>query len=296
MAFDNTVLGEAVVLLRADSSTQMDADLQQAKAKVEATTREMGDSADKNIGGGFKDSIRAVTSFVGAVTSIVGTFYVFERLGEKIGTVVMAFVRAKDEALEFRRSLRDLSTDQLSAEFDKVAKSTESGFARVVDWGKQLTDVVGLTEEASQAAKLAAIEAEQQQKQQADQIERRIELEKKLGDAIDERKKTERAAYEDLVKFRLGALEFYRELEAADLEAFRSREQRRREAAEADIRRRSDEIRAERAKAAEIANAVASELANATKSQSFAQSIAGPIEEMTRRLEVKLEQLKYGGR
>jgi hypothetical protein len=274
----------------------MDADLQQAKAKVEATTREMGDSADKNIGGGFKDSIRAVTSFVGAVTSIVGTFYVFERLGEKIGTVVMAFVRAKDEALEFRRSLRDLSTDQLSAEFDKVAKSTESGFARVVDWGKQLTDVVGLTEEASQAAKLAAIEAEQQQKQQADQIERRIELEKKLGDAIDERKKTERAAYEDLVKFRLGALEFYRELEAADLEAFRSREQRRREAAEADIRRRSDEIRAERAKAAEIANAVASELANATKSQSFAQSIAGPIEEMTRRLEVKLEQLKYGGR
>jgi hypothetical protein len=274
----------------------MDADLQQAKAKVEATTREMGDSADKNIGGGFKDSIRAVTSFVGAVTSIVGTFYVFERLGEKIGTVVMAFVRAKDEALEFRRSLRDLSTDQLSAEFDKVAKSTESGFARVVDWGKQLTDVVGLTEEASQAAKLAAIEAEQQQKQQADQIERRIELEKKLGDAIDERNKKERAAYEDLVKFRLGALEFYRELEAADLEAFRSREQRRREAAEADIRRRSDEIRAERAKAAEIANAVASELANATKSQSFAQSIAGPIEEMTRRLEVKLEQLKYGGR
>ena len=296
MAFDNTVLGEAVVLLRADSSTQMDADLQQAKAKVEATTREMGDSADKNIGGGFKDSIRAVTSFVGAVTSIVGTFYVFERLGEKIGTVVMAFVRAKDEALEFRRSLRDLSTDQLSAEFDKVAKSTESGFARVVDWGKQLTDVVGLTEEASQAAKLAAIEAEQQQKQQADQIERRIELEKKLGDAIDERNKKDRAAYEELAKFRLGALEFYRELEAADLEAFRSREQRRREAAEADIRRRSDEIRAERAKAAEIANAVASELANATKSQSFAQSIAGPIEEMTRRLEVKLEQLKYGGR
>lgn len=298
MAGESNRLGEAYVEVTA-RVTQLDQKLAEAEAKTEQSTKRMGATAEKNIGDGFKRASSQVTSLIGSVTALVGTFYIFERLGEKIGTVAMAFVRAKDNALEFRRALRDLSTDQLGAEFDKVAQSTESGIGRIVDWGKQLTDLVGLTEDASQAGKLAAIEAEAQQKRQLEQIKRRIELEKELAKTIAERNARERAEYEELVKRRIeardAALAYYRELEAADLEAYQNREKRRRDAAAADVRRRLEEINAEREKARSIAEAMTAELAKAGGSQSFAQSIAGPIEEMTRRLEVRLEQLKFRG-
>jgi hypothetical protein len=84
---------------------------------------------------------------------------------------------------------------------------------------------------------------------------------------------------------------------AAAIEAARSVEVERMRLRRASlVEGNRERLAADLEAAQKMGEAVSNEMAKAFSSQSFSQSIAGPIEEMTRRLEVKLEQLKYGGR
>jgi hypothetical protein len=297
MALGQNKLGEAYVDVRARTE-QLDADLTQAKNKTEQATAEMGTSAEKNIAKGFKQSISAVTSFVGAVTSIVATFVIFERLGEKIGSVVMAFVRAKDAALEFRRSLRDMNLEQLGKEFDEVAQKTESGFRRVVDWGAQLTDTIGLTEEASQKAKLAAIEAEMADQRRIISLERRNELQREHNklmaetfDFIPQQGGAEAAGEAMAEAYRAFDKE-RRQIDADHMRWVGEQVNKMHEERRRNEQKLQDDLKRN---AQQYGDALRDALQSAFKAGLSDQSIAGPLDEINRKIDRIARSMRYGG-
>lgn len=168
-------IGEAYVEIRADAD-KLGPELQGAKATVERETAEMGESVQKNVANKFQDASSKLSGFVGAATGLLGVAALANRVGDAIGKIAVEFLRAKDNALEFRRAAREI--DDVQAAIDQLADSTASYTANLKNGFFILTDYVGLTEERSRAAKIAVLEEERTQRQAIAALERRNELER----------------------------------------------------------------------------------------------------------------------
>lgn len=326
MAFGGNKMGDAYVEMHGDTAP-LKRDVAEAKTVVETETAKMGAAADGNIAKGFQKASGKVTGFIGAVTGMIGVAFVFERIGEKIGGMVMHLVRAGDAARDFRQDVSRLSVQELNAEIDKLNDSVTSWTSVVGDWYNRANDAVGLTEETSRAAKIAILEEARASRIAADATARRAEAESDLAkvqaeraraaaanraaidaeneqleiDALDgvdrinaerERKTREMllriAAEEDgIARERLEyQLELLKQKYDRELQAFNDN-LRKKAAAETEAARRQADI---------LAKAMADAFQKAVQGSGFGQNIAGPIEELGRRIESKLDALKFGGR
>jgi len=337
MAAGKDKLGEAYVEIRADDS-KLSGDMDKAEQVVEQKTEQMGENIDENVAEKIQGASSKVTGFIGAFTAMVGVGFLMERLGEKISKIALSFIRAKDNALEFQRSLRDAkSTEELQKQLNDLNDSVTSGAANIANAYHAATDFFGLTEETSRGAKRALIEEEIAARRVNEVKKRAAELEKKRLALVKEITDAEKARY-DKIKAENEQLEIDALSGIDKIE--RERERKRREVQkrieeetnesnkrilkkqldlidksfdkqieavrkiddatrELDAQRIADKERQEIESIQRQADALERAMTNALKTiagkQTTGGNLAVPIKEVGRRIEAKIDSLKFGG-
>lgn len=314
-------LGDAYVDIHA-STDNLKADLENAKTETERAASNMGNSVDTHVTKRWQDASSKVTGFIGSVTSIIGVAYVFERLGEKISSLVLYFTRAGDAAREFQQDVSRLSVEQINKQLDELNDSTTSGAANAADLAKRFTDYLGLTENAARAAKIAILEearaaetarevAERASKIKQDRIKAEKEAAARRSDIdaqneqleIDQLQgikkieaERERAKRETLKKIQseedyIARLRLEYQLALidkkyqADIDKARDAEQEKQRLAEDSARKQAEAL----------ASALTGALNQVLKQQATSQNVAGPIQELGNRIIAEIQSLKFRG-
>lgn len=154
-------LGAAFVEIFADTK-RLDADLQQAKTEVSASTQKMGDDVKKNVGGGFEATLKPLNRFretltktVGIVGLIVAPLVAAARVTVELSKAAMGVNREFSNSLDTLRGLQD----QVQVIRDKIAGVYDDQAKQIAELKNQIAQLGSVTlqqqrEQASMLAKL----------------------------------------------------------------------------------------------------------------------------------------------
>lgn len=293
MAGPSTKLGEAYIDVKV-TTTNVDAGIDSAKVKVEEASKEIGQTAEREIGGGFQriglhieEQTKGIRKFSGAISSTAGVVTSMIGVFGLVTTAITAIVALCDDWFGSAYRINKELDEQLK-KYEDIKRSIEDQIASLrgvnsieIDHKNNLLAIDKQRIEGvisySQSFDLLAKEQE------------RYELERKKAAEEAQRVWDENHAkmLEDIERQKQAQLD-------ADSEVIRKRidqiaeEGRKR----MEMRKRENEEAMRESEA--LARAVTAEFSKAFSAATFQQSIAGPIEEMTRRLEARLDALKFG--
>jgi hypothetical protein len=307
MANRGDQLGEAFVDI-SGRTENLEKALDRAKRETVTTTREIGDAAERNIGGGFETAaqkieasvdstdklqsalnkaVGSLTGFIGAAAALTGLAAIFFKMGEAASKMARGFRESADAAQEFTRAAQVANLAELTAQMNELHDASTSGFNEVKNFFAVISDTVGLTEAASRDAKLAILEEQRAREQALEFAARQRDLDKKRQEQAREAEVERKEAAAQ------------RKKDEEDWQAFLEEQDRKAKERENERRlqraREIDALAEDQRRAEEAGRRAGEAFARGMQGQIGGQDFAGPLETLIERIEAKIDELKLSG-
>lgn len=284
---------------------QIDADMRDVRQTVEKETKAAGDAAEQNIGGGFiragkqiESTTEGVRKFQGAISAVAGVYTGLLGTITLIGTSIAGIISLVDKWFNGQKKTADEieRARDLYRDIDNALSAQELRFAKITEAERDNAELLAKQQEELRKIDKLYEDGQITVEQFESLGERVLQLVRQEAAERKRMRAEEGEAYQNYLK----GLEMMK----AHAKELADEAERARKAWQESFQFISDSFAEDYGPNRQMfeeagrkaGQAYASAFKTALSSGTFSQDIAGPIEEMTRRIEKGLADLKFGRR